>query len=245
MSYLVKLEHFEGPLDLLLHLISKAKVQIEDISITEITEQYLETLKVMKEFDIEVASDFLVMAATLLHIKSCILLPKVKTDLLEEKVEDTDPRQELITKLLEYKKFKEASNILKKREEYFTRMYYKLPSEEIQKDNVVFMPTNANIDLLKRTLLLLFNNQKNNKREIIQRIHEIKRDPITVSEKINSLKEYFAKYNQTTFFKLFSKRANREDIIVTFLALLELLKENFLDVTQKYAFGDIVIKRRV
>ncbi|MGI6140673.1 MAG: segregation and condensation protein A [Caldicoprobacterales bacterium] len=243
MSYLVKLQHFEGPLDLLLHLISKAKVQIEDISITEITNQYLDTLTMMEQFDIEVASEFLVMAATLLHIKSCILVPKAKQE-FEGDQEDTDPRQELITRLLEYKKFKEAGNKLKDREAYFSRSYYKLPEEIISMDKKEIIPTDLDIASLQEAFLNLLNADRNKNRKKIQLVHEIKRDPVTVNEKVNQLKEYFLIHSQTTFFQMFNKNYDRDDIIVTFLALLELLIDNFLDVYQNHPFGDIVIKRR-
>ena len=180
---------------------------------------------------------------TLLHIKSCLLVPRPKTELPEDQLEETDPRQELIAKLLEYKKFKEAGIKLKKREEYFSRMYYKLPEEKIFMDNQEVLPTNADIEMLQKVFLLLLKNQKNG-RESIPIIHKIKRDPITVNEKIGELKKYFSKYTQTTFFQLFTKHTDREGIIITFLALLELLKENFIDVIQHYPFGDIIIKRR-
>jgi len=243
VSYLVKLQHFEGPLDLLLHLISKAKVQIEDISITEITEQYLDTLNMMEQFDIDVASDFIVMAATLLHIKSCILVPKAKPE-LEEGQDAIDPRQELIKRLLEYKKYKDAGNKLQQRETYFSRMFYKLPDEKIVEDRREVLSSDTDITLLHQALLkLLYSDRGKNIRKV-PLIHEIKRDPVTVNEKVGLLREYFSQHTQTTFFQMFENNNDREDIIITFLALLELLMDNFLEVTQNYPFGDIVIKRR-
>ena len=242
MSYLVKLQHFEGPLDLLLHLISKAKVNIEDISITEITEQYLDTLNIMDQLEIEVASDVLVMAATLLHIKSCILVPRAKPD-LEESHEDIDPRQELITRLLEYKKYKDVGNKQKEREVYYSRMFYKLPEEKIVEDSREVLPPDTDITLLHQALLNLLNS-RNKKSEKLPLIHEIKRDPVTVNEKVNYLKRYFSQGTQTTFFQMFEQNFDREDIIVTFLAILELLMDNYLEISQSYPFGDIVIKRR-
>lgn len=112
MTYEVKLDQFEGPLDLLLHLISKSKIQIEDISIAEITQQYLQALQAMQRFDIEIASEFLVMASTLLHIKSSVLLPKPKIELEDE--DSIETREDLIARLIEYKKYKEASEQLQK-----------------------------------------------------------------------------------------------------------------------------------
>ena len=244
MSYEVKLQQFEGPLDLLLHLISKSKVQIEDISITEITEQYLETLRIMEEFDMEIASEFLVMAATLLHIKSCILVPKAKPD-LEEQDED-DPGKDLITRLLEYKKYKEASSKLKEREAYFSSMFYKLPEEMYFEEIKEVLPPDLSIDALQDALRqLLMVHDRKVKESKSPLIHEIKRDPVTIHEKVDFLKAFLGKQNQTTFFSIFLEDHTRADIIATFLALLELLKDSWLDIEQDYPYGDIVIKRRI
>jgi segregation and condensation protein A len=244
MSYLVKLQQFEGPLDLLLHLISKSKVQIEEISIAEITEQYLDTLQMMDQFDIEVASEFLVMAATLLHIKSCMLVPKVKQEPELSLEDESDPRQELITRLLEYKKYKEAGVRLRERESCFSNMFFKLPEERLQADNKEVFPADLDIRMLQDALYELLHSRRSSIRERQPMVHEIKRDPITIKEKVSSLKKYFSSRFQTTFFEMFQNQFDREEIIVTFLALLELLKDNFIDVSQAYPFGDIVIKRR-
>jgi segregation and condensation protein A len=245
MSYLIKLEQFEGPLDLLLHLISKSKVRIEDISITEITEQYLETLHIMEQFDIEIASEFLVMAATLLHIKSCILVPKAKPDPAEE--EEADPKQELIARLLEYKKYKEAGNRLQEREACFSGMFFKLPEEFYKEDKLEeALPDDINVRLLSQTFLKLLSKKKYLSGTAAgPMVHEIKRDPVSVNERVGQLKAFFAGCPQTTFFQMFQDDNSREEIIVTFLALLELLKENFIDLQQEYPFEDILIKRRV
>ncbi|HHU79168.1 MAG: segregation and condensation protein A [Caldicoprobacterales bacterium] len=242
MSYVVKLDQFEGPLDLLLHLISKAKVKIEDVSITEITEQYLEMLHLMEKFDIEIASEFLVMAATLLHIKSCILVPRVKPELEED--DEADPKQELITRLLEYKKYKEAASRLKEREAYFSGMYYKLPEEIVTKDTEDVLTLDTSIALLQDALCKLLQTRPGS-RVRTPLIHEIKRDPITVNEKVNYLKDYFTRNSRISFFGIFEDIHDREEIIVTFLALLELLSNNFIEVKQDIPFGDIVMKRRV
>ena len=243
MAYLVKLPDFEGPLDLLLHLISKSKVQIEDVSITEITEQYLEALQLMEEFNINVASEFLVMASTLMYIKSCSLVPKTQPDLEDQ--EEGDPRQELITRLLEYKKFKEAAVKMKEREAYFSGMFYKLPEELYSDEGKDSVPSDVNVDALQRALnKLLKARGKIIKEDIAPMIHEIKRDPVTIHEKVSLLKSFFNQHQQTTFFSIFKEDIHREDVIATFLALLELIKDNFLNVKQDYPYDDIVIKRR-
>ncbi|MCD3283552.1 segregation/condensation protein A, partial [Clostridium botulinum C/D] len=150
MSLNIKIENFEGPFDLLLHLIKKNEMDIYNIRIYEITTQYLKYLNSMKELDLEVTSEFIVIAATLLEIKSKMLLPKQETE--ENEDDDEDPRKELINKLLEYKKFKQIANFLKQREENMGFMYSKKPEiiEDIPKDN--------NNDILKGlTILKLFN----------------------------------------------------------------------------------------
>jgi segregation and condensation protein A len=243
MAYLVKLQEFEGPLDLLLHLISKSKVQIEDISIAEITEQYMEALQLMEHFDIEVASEFLVMASSLMYIKSCSLVPKIQPDLEDQ--EEGDPRQELIIRLLEYKKFKEAAEKMKEREAYFSGMFFKLPEELYLDEGKEILPPDINIDILQKALNKLLNTKGNNKKEdIVPMIHEIKRDSVSIHEKVSLLKNFFNHHHQTTFFSIFKDNICREDIIATFLALLELIKDNFLNVKQDYPYEDIVIKRR-
>ena len=243
MSYLVKLDQFEGPLDLLLHLISKSKVQIEDVSITEITEQYLETLHKMKQFDIEIASEFLVMASTLLYIKSCLLIPKSKPDPEEE--EEIDPKQELITRLREYRKYKEAGNWLREREVYYSRVFYKLPEEVPVEKRKEFLPPDVSPALLCQTFMELLdhvNDMEKRRGKVVPVVHEI-----LLKERVTQLREYFDQCAQTTFFKMLQSedRDNTKDeIIVTFLALLVLLKENDIVLQQEYPFEDIRIKRK-
>lgn len=242
MSYQVKLQQFEGPLDLLLHLISKSKVRIDDISISEITEQYMEALQLMEKFDIDISSEFLVMASTLLYIKSCSLVPKAKPEAEEQ---DEDPRQGLITRLLEYKKYKEAAGRMKEREAYYSGVFYKLPEELYSDEDNTVAISDLDVELLQNALnkLLQTNNisSKENKKPVI---HEVKRDTVTIREKVSLLKYFFNRNKQTSFFNIFKEDYHREDVIVTFLALLELIKDNFLDVQQKYPYEDIVITRR-
>ncbi len=125
MTINIKLQNFEGPFDLLFHLIEKNEVDIYDIPIADITNQYLEYIYEMESLDLEVASEFIVMAATLLQIKSKMLLPKQKRDLDELAADDEDPRAELVEKLIEYKKYKEVSNVLQKREDVYSKLFYK------------------------------------------------------------------------------------------------------------------------
>lgn len=242
MPYLVKLDAFEGPLDLLLHLISKSKVRIEDISITDITSQYLDYLYTMQSFDIEIASEFLVMAATLLHIKSCCLLPKTQAD-SDEDADESDPREELITKLLEYKKYKKAGEMLRKMESLYTGIYCKLPEEFILDDTESdFLSDIDAVDLYNAFVKVLANKQAVEDRGI--KVHSVIRDTVTLPQRIAQLKKIFSSSPQTTFYSLFDDANDRSEVVITFLALLELLRDNFIVVEQARLFDDIVIKRR-
>ncbi len=238
MDYHVKLDMFEGPLDLLLHLISKAKIKIEDVSITEITEQYLEYLDRMKEFDVEIASEFLVMAATLLYIKSRSLLPKPK----DEEQEESDPEQDLIRRLAEYKKYKEASEKLRQRENIYSNIYYKLP-EELVDDKAKNSSTliEGDVNDLVLAFLKLMSQRKFQKNEIS--IYPIIRRSITVSQRIREIKKILTKTSQCSFFQLLEDSCHRSDVVVTFLALLEMLKDNQIRIYQQGQFEDIIIRR--
>jgi len=238
MDYHVKLDMFEGPLDLLLHLISKAKIKIEDISITEITEQYLDYLDKMKEFDVEIASEFLVMAATLLYIKSRSLLPKLK----DEEQEEADPEQDLIRRLSEYKKYKEASEKLRERENIYSNIYYKLPEElvdEKEKSYSTLIEGDAN-DLLLAFLKLM---AQRNFQKTERRVYPIIRRSVTVSQRIQEIKDILYKTYQCSFFQLLEDNCHRSDVVVTFLALLEMLKDNQIRIYQQGQFEDIIIRR--
>ena len=238
MAYLVKIDAFEGPLDLLLHLISKAKVQIEDVSIAEITSQYLEYLEEMKRFDIEIASEFLVMASTLIHIKSCCLLPKVKSDVDDE---EEDPREELIAKLLEYKKYKKASEYLKKMETLYSGTFVKLPEEFVIDDSKDNPLEDISPQQLYEAFLKVLASKKESKEFTTQ---TIVKDTVNLPQRIAELKSFIHKVKETTFTRLFYDSYSRMDIVVTFLALLEMLKDNYVVVSQKKLFDDILIRRR-
>ena len=183
------------------------------------------------------------MASSLMYIKSCSLVPKIQPDLDEQ--EEEDPRQELIIRLLEYKKFKEAAVKMKEREAYFSGMFYKLPEELYLDEGKDALPSDVSVDELQRALNKLLSTRGAIKKEdITPMIHEISRDPVTIHEKVILLRNYFNQHQQTTFFSIFEEDTSREDVIATFLALLELIKDNFLNVRQEYPYEDIVIKRR-
>jgi len=238
MSYKVKLEIFEGPLDLLLYLIKKDELGVHDIPISSITEQYLQYLELMKMLDLEIAGEFLVMAATLMHIKSKMLLPVDESEDAQE--EEQDPRDELVKKLLEYKKFKEVAERLKEKEtdqkEIFARPAAKetIDTSSFDEDELYF---EANIfDLLSAFSKVLKEVPKN-------AFYEVVKDEVTVSEKIHEIFHLLVKRSTLFFLELFSKARNKMEIIATFLALLELIRMKEVVIRQDKVFGDIKIIR--
>lgn len=239
MSLNLKLQAFEGPLDLLLHLIEKAEVDIYDIPIFEVTEQYIHYINMMQEMDLEVASEFLVMAATLLEIKSKMLLPKPKKE--DPNAETIDPRAELIQKLIEYKKYKDISSVLKDKLLIYEKVFYKLP-EPIEDYVTDFASlTGISADVLTKSLnsILMRNKQikKNNYREIY-------RDVITVEDKMKVINRMLASKSVFYFDDLFRDMLSKYEIIVTFLALLELIIRKAIHVEQDKNFEKIIIRRK-
>ncbi|KPU28115.1 chromosome segregation protein ScpA [Caloranaerobacter sp. TR13] len=240
MKYNVVLEIFEGPLDLLLHLIDKNEVDITDIPISKITEQYLEYLEKMKDLDLEITSEFLLMAATLLEIKSKMLLPKKKDKGRQLEIDEIDPREDLVKKLIEYKRFKEAAVKLKEKELLQKKLFFK-PREEIDLDL-----SNEKLeleDIKIEDLLKVFCNIV--KRKDIEtnkiRIHEIKRDEISIEESMKKIKKLLSKKRSINFTDLFDENSSRIYIVVTFLSLLELMKLKIIAIKQEKNFGNIYI----
>ena len=236
MTYKVNLEIFEGPLDLLLYLIKKDEFNIEDIPIAQITEQYLQYMELMRMLDLDIAGEFLVMAATLMHIKSKMLLPP--EDVEEEKSEE-DPREELVKKLLEYRKFKEAAEQLKTREahqkEVFSRPGTRQPIEDSAQEDKFYFEASI-FDLLSAFSKVLKEVPKN-------KFYEVVKDEVTVSDKIHEIFHILVKKSVIYFLELFNKARNKIDIIATFLALLELIRMKEILVKQDTVFGDIKIIR--
>ncbi|OGO78054.1 MAG: hypothetical protein A2Y23_13110 [Clostridiales bacterium GWB2_37_7] len=239
MSIKFKLEKFEGPLDLLLHLIEKAEVDIYDIPISEIAQQYLEYLEFMQEMDLEVASEFLVMAATLVEIKSKMLLPKPKKE--DNSTQEIDPREELVQKLIEYKKYKEFTLLLKDKFEVYEKVFYKTPEpiEDYLSDFTSI--TGVSTDLLAKTLnSILQKNSTSSKRKY----REIHREIYTVDDKIKEISRLLVVKSIFYFEELFNRKSNKYEIIVTFLAILELVKRKFITVEQYMSFDKILVKRK-
>ncbi|WP_433946393.1 segregation and condensation protein A [Paenibacillus sp. SN-8-1] len=246
MTVLYKLETFEGPLDLLLHLIDKAEIDIHQISISEITDQYLAYLNSMQELELEITSEFLVMAATLLSIKSKQLLPKPPVIEIEEDYnyyeEEEDPRDELIRKLIEYRKYKGIAEHLHDKEWERSLIFSKEPE-----DLSPFMPEvieNPVKGLHAADLIAVFQKaiRKAVKRSTVARIQ---RDEISVKDRIReviSVLELQGKGGRVLFSKLLHEEMHRHEIVVTFLAVLELMKMKQIVCYQNKLFDDIVME---
>jgi len=240
MDYKIVLETFEGPLDLLLHLIEKAKVDIYDIPISDITDQYMEYLNNMKELDLEIASDFLVMASTLLEIKSKMLLPakNIENEDRQLEMEEIDPRIELVRRLVEYKKYKKVAEELKIQEINQNKVFYK-PKEEFTYTKEDIELQNLNVDELVKVLNTVLS--KKNKKSKPINIDEIQREEITLEECINRIKNELNEKGKILFSGLFDENSSRSEIIGTFLSILELTKSKYIKLRQEKNFSDIVI----
>ncbi len=234
-DYKVRLEVFEGPLDLLLYLIKRDEVDIYDISLERITQQYLEFMDAFKVLDLDVAGEFVVMAANLIYIKSRSLLP-ASIQPPEEESEPEDPRWELVRQLLEYKKFKEAAQHLHTREVERESLFGRLPerpeavAERPLGDVSVFDLINAFNGILKRI------DQREDLREIFE-------ERFTVSDKIELVMKLLSSGVPLQFSELFSGVASRTEIVVTFLALLELIRLKQVCAVQNEVFGEIELRR--
>ena len=220
MGIPVKLQVFEGPLDLLLHLIDKNKIDIYDIPIVEITNQYMDYIKAMEREDLNVMSEFLVMAATLLDIKCKMLLPKEVT----EDGEEEDPRQELVEQLLQYKMYKYMSYELRDRELDGGRTLYKDPTIPEEVMNYV---EPVDLDELLGNLTLATLNR------VFQ--------DVTVEEQLETVTDYAREHKHFSFRTLLGSQKSKKQTVVTFLAVLQLIKEGILIVQQEHAFDDIMI----
>ena len=224
MSYEVKLEVFEGPLDLLMHLIKKNEINIYDIPISLVTQQYLEYIDLMKDLNLEIAGEFLLMAATLTHIKSKMLLPREEKAGDDEEAED--PRAELLRKLLEYKSFKEVAEELGKREDTWRDIFYNPPDKSMEGEDEVFIEVGL-FELLEAFRDVL--EQIPDKRYM-----EIVPDELTVRGRMTAIIEKLdaAAAEGVTLLTLIEEGSTRRNIVVTFLALLELARLRLIKLLQ-------------
>ena len=234
-EYKVQIEQFEGPLDLLLHLIGKARIDIEDIFVSKVTGQYLEYISKMDRMHMESASEFIEMAAMLVYIKSRMLLPSSEED---EEIEE-DPEQELILRLKTYKAFKDAAESLKTYEKNALCVYYRLP-EEVEDERIELeeMSLQSLIEAYEET----FGRIPDSKPERIEEV-AIQHDIFTIKGKTKHILKALNQFGSATFFSLFSEARSRIEVAVTFIALLELIHENVVSIRQNDLYEDIQISK--
>lgn len=243
----IRLDAFEGPLDLLYHLIEKNEIDIYDIPIASLTEQYLAYLDEAADRDMDGMSEFLLMAATLLEIKSKMLLPVPKT----EEEEGPDPREELVQRLLEYKKIKDVTDTLKEREEEAALIFYKEADASVAK--LKEQPPGALEDLLQgvtmEDLYRAFQQVMARKETKVDRVRSsfrsVEKDLFTVGEKMEYIRDLLLLYPRGTiaFQTIFRQGTGRMEKVVTFLALLELIKQKEVQITQEQNFSEILISK--
>ena len=237
-KYELRLDNFEGPLDLLCYLIDKNKMDIYKVSISDITDQYIQYLRKQEELNLEIASEFLVMASTLILIKSKGLLPKEADD------ESEITEEELLRRIIEYKKYKEITKKFKERIQVYSKRYYKspdnieLPKQELEKEYTIE-------DIIKRYKLLIEKNEKK-KNENAKNIEKIAvYDTFSVSDKVKDIFRELVRKPKFVFGKLFSlKEKPKAEVVTAFSGVLELSRRNKIIAEQKETFGDIVISKR-
>ena len=247
MGIPVKLEVFEGPLDLLLHLIDKNKVDIYDIPIVEITNQYMDYIRQMQEKDLNIMSEFLLMAATLLDIKCRMLLPAE----VNEEGEEEDPRAELVEQLLQYKMYKYMSFELRDRQMDGERLMFK---EATVPDEVKEYEVPVNMDELLDGVTLvrlnsIFKDIMKKQQDKIDTRHstfgKIEKEEVTVEDKLEYLNKYITSHKKFSFRDLLKKQKSKTQLVVTFLAILEMMKMGTIWVEQENTFDDIIITSNV
>lgn len=242
MEYKVKLDAFEGPLDLLLHLVNRLEIDIYDISVSEITDQYMSFIRQMQELQLDVAGEYLLMAATLLAMKSKMLLPKQEEEFVEDEYEAEyieDPREELIRRLVVYRKYKVVSEQLKERETRWQLAYAKTPvplgepkAKPLAEVSVYDMVSSLQ-KLVKRKLLK------------VPRKTRVHRQEISIQERMNEILSKLDKpFKRKTFLDFYGEAPDRESVVTTFLAVLELMKKRMIVCEQEGNFADIVIYKK-
>ena len=247
MALSVKIESFEGPLDLLLHLIDVNKFNIFDIPIVEITAQYMEYLKSMETEDLNVMSEFLVMAATLLEIKAKMLLPAE----VDEEGEEIDPREDLVQKLLEYKMYKCMAYELKDRQMDAGRVMYKKPTipEEVRAYeppvDIHELMSDITLSRLHEIFESIMKKQQDKIDPLRSKFGKIEKEEVSLEDKMEDLKKYAAGHRHFSFRGLLTAQSSKVEVIVTFLAILELMKMGTIWISQEHIFDDIQIDSKV
>lgn len=237
-KYSIKIDNFEGPLDLLCYLIDKNKMNIYDVNLSDITDQYIEFLNAMEEMNLEIASEFLVMASTLLYLKSKKLLPK------QEEEEEEITEEELIRRIMEYKKFKEISKALKENYRIYSNRFYKgqeeikLPKQKLEKDYEPDKIPEIYRLLVERNSVRINQNAKN-----IEKIALV--DKYTVAEKVREMYKILAKQKRFIFNKLFKiNTKEKQEVVTAFSGLLEMSRRNKVATSQEEIFGDILVEEK-
>mgnify|MGYP000003615595 FL=1 len=243
MSYKVRLQSFEGPFDLLVYLIENAQMSIYDIQISEITKQYLTYIEEMKSMDFNVATEFMVLAATLIDIKSKMILPRATVEgevLLEE-----DPRSELVERLLEYKKYKRGAEELKEREDYMSLIYEK-PQEDISE--YLNQPDEyLDLDIKKfANAFDQFLRKKKREEEVRAHYTKVEREKATIESRMVYIKDRFKNVflrgiQKLSLKELIPNKKDRYDIVVTFVSVLQMIRDKYLDADQRSVYGEITV----
>ena len=236
-KYAIKIENFEGPLDLLCHLIDKNKMSINDIKISDITDQYIDYINQMEKMNLEVTSEFILMASTLLYLKSKSLLPKEAED--EEELTE----EELLQRIIEYKKYKEITKTLRENYNVFSKRYFKngeeieLPKQKLEKDYSKDIISTLYADIVARTSIKLNKNAKNIEKIAITETY-------TVSSKVKEIFRELLRKPKFVFNKFYKiSENNRQEVVTAFTGLLELSRRNKVITTQEELFGDIVVEK--
>lgn len=237
-QYAIKIDKFEGPLDLLCHLIDVNKMDIYDININDITDQYIKYLNAMEKMNLEIASEFLVMASTLLYLKSKKLLPK------QEEEEEELTEEELIQRIIDYKKYKEISKTLKEQYLQYSNRVFKgqeeisLPKQKVEFNYDAQLIPNLYEDLVKRTSVKMNQNAKN-----IEKIALV--ENYSVSSKVKEMYKTLIKQKRFVFNKLFSiKKRNKQEVVTAFGGLLEMSRRSKVETKQEEIFGDIIVEKK-
>ena len=237
-KYSIKIDSFEGPLDLLCYLIDKNKMNIYDVNLTEITDQYIEYLNAMEKMNLEIASEFIVMASTLLYLKSKNLLPKQEED--EEEITE----EELIRRIIEYKKFKEISKTLKENYKIYSNRFYKgqedikLPKQKLEKDYEPEKIPEIYRLLIEKNSVKINQNAKN-----IEKIALV--DKYTVSEKVKEMYKILTKQKKFVFNKMFTiNKHEKQEVVTAFSGLLEMSRRSKVETSQEELFGDIIVEKK-
>jgi segregation and condensation protein A len=232
--YKIKLDHFEGPLDLLLFFIKRDEIDVYDIPISHITGEFLEYVHLIKILDLEIAGDFILMASTLMHIKVRLLLPRE----IDEKGEEIDPRAELVQRLLEYKRYKEMSEELSFFESAQRKIFWRgnfSADEKIEPPEYETLLKNVSVFDLAKVFRRVLDNVKK------EPVHEINKPPVSIDDQILVVLDKLAKFNELHFLSLIDEMHDRLRIVVTFVAILELVKSQRIGIRESEDFNDFVI----